>query len=477
MIDVFPFAGRPVAVMGLGRSGLAAADALARSGAEVRAWDDDEDRRAAARDAGLPLVDLHECAWSDLDTLVLSPGIPHTHPRPHPVAQRAREAGCEIVCDIELLARAQPEARYVGVTGTNGKSTTTALIGHVLSAAGRRIEVGGNFGPPALTLGPLDRSGTYVLEMSSYQLELTRSLVFDVAVLLNISADHLDRHGGMDGYVAAKRRIFDGQIKPQTAVIGVDDDHSRAIRVDLEKAGRQSVVPISCERRVGGGVYAVDDTLYDATEGLDDPAVELGGIPALPGAHNRQNAAAAYAAARAEGLLPARIAAGIVSYPGLPHRQELVAEIDGVRYVNDSKATNAEAAARALGCYDTVYWIAGGRPKEGGIAALSAYFPRIARAFLIGEAADGFAATLQGRVEAETCGDLATAVHAARACAAAQRRRSAVVLLSPACASFDQWPNFEARGEAFRALVEALPGTRREADRGSNEGTTQGDAA
>ncbi len=462
MIDLFYFSGLPVAVLGLGTSGLAAAKALQASGADVWAWDDNEDSRAAAAAEDVPLVDLAQCNWRELTTLVISPGIPHTHPEPHPVAALARQHGCEIIGDIELLARAMRNASYLGVTGTNGKSTTTALIGHVLEAAGRNVEVGGNLGTPALALQPLDSGGFYVLEMSSYQLELTVSITFDVAVLLNITPDHLDRHGGLEGYTDAKRLIFQRQTKPRTAVIGVDDETCQGLWNDLDAAGEQIVVPISGGERAHGGVFAREGVLYDDTEGSADPVLDLREVASLPGVHNWQNAAAAYAASRAVGVDPPVIAACMRSYPGLPHRQELVALIDGVAYVNDSKATNADAAAKALACYDPIYWIVGGRAKEGGLAGLESFSPRIAHAFPIGEAEDAFAAALEGRVPVTRCGDLATAVGVARAQAREDGRPGAVVLLSPAAASFDQFEDFEARGEAFRNLVSALPGERDE---------------
>ncbi|MCC6469613.1 MAG: UDP-N-acetylmuramoyl-L-alanine--D-glutamate ligase [Alphaproteobacteria bacterium] len=456
MIECPYMAGLPVAVMGLGKSGLPTASALMASGAEVWAWDDDAAKRDEAKAAGIPVVDLRACDWSQLTTLVLSPGIPHTWPKPHPVAAAARAAGVEIIGDIELLARAQRDPAYVGITGTNGKSTTTALIGHVFRQAGRTVEVGGNIGTPALSLKPLGEGGFYAIEMSSYQLELTVSITFDIAVLLNITADHLERHGGMDGYIAAKKRIFHRQTGRRTAVIGVDDDHCRAIHADLKRRGDQTILPISSEIAVEGGVYAQDGLLIDDIAGEGAPALDLREVPTLPGRHNWQNAAAAYAAARAAGIAREAIAAGIRSYPGLAHRQELVGTVDGVRFVNDSKATNADAAAKALACYDAIWWIAGGKPKEGPLDAVHPHLAHVRRAFLIGEAAPRFARELDGLVALEQCGELANATERAFAAARADRARDPVVLLSPACASFDQFANFEARGEAFRALVADL---------------------
>ncbi len=456
-IAIPAMAGKTVALFGLARSGIAAARALAAGGAVVWAWDDSAAARAAAQAAGIAPVDLYGCDWSLPAALLLSPGIPHRFPKPHPVAALAEARNCPIIGDIELMARASLRAQFIGITGTNGKSTTTALIGHILRAAGRRTEVGGNLGTPALDLAPLGEGGAYVLEMSSYQLELTNSLVFDIAVLLNITPDHLDRHGGMAGYIAAKRRIFAGQRRPQAAVIGVDDEPSRALHAEVAAAARQIVVPVSAAGRVAGGVYAAAGRLIDDIDGEAAPVLDLAEATRLPGAHNWQNAAAAYAACRLAQLPRATIAAALKSYPGLAHRQELVATIGDVRYVNDSKATNADATAKALACYAPIYWILGGRAKETGLDGLEPFYPRIAHAFLIGEAADAFARTLARHdVAASRCGSLAAAVPAAHRLAQAERKPGAVVLLSPACASFDQFANFEERGTAFRRLVEAL---------------------
>lgn len=461
MIPLADVKGRKVAVMGLGKSGLAAAEALRAGGADVWTWDDSEKGRAAAKARGFEPVNLLKARWDEVATLVLSPGIPHTYPKPNPVAALARGRGIEIIGDIELLARSERRARYVGITGTNGKSTTTALVGHILARAGQRVAVGGNIGTPVLALEPIG-DGLYVLEMSSYQLELTPSLTFDVAVLLNITPDHLDRHGGMDGYIDAKRLIFRGQKNSQTAIIGVDDEHGRQIHAELAAAGAQSVIAISAERRIERGVYVESGILYDALDGTPARVADLNPVPTLPGAHNWQNAAAAYAACRAAGLGRAEIAAALASYPGLPHRQELVAVVDGVPFINDSKATNADATSKALVCYDAIYWIAGGKPKEGGIASLTSFFPRIRRAYLIGEAAQDFARTL-GSTPLEMCGTLNAAVAAAHRDTAGGKAPGAVVLLSPASASFDQFTSFEARGDAFRALALALPGARQPA--------------
>ena len=469
MIEVTCFRNARVAVLGLARSGLAAAEALARGGARVMAWDDAAPRRAAAAAAGIPLADL---ATADLDgvaALVLSPGIPHAFPAPHPVAARARARGIDIIDDIELLVRSCRAARMVGVTGTNGKSTTAALIAQILAASGRRVALGGNIGVPALALEKLGADGIYVLELSSYQLELTPGLACAVAVLLNITPDHLDRHGGMEGYIAAKERIFAHGPADQCAVVGIDDEICRGTACRLAAEGVRVATISACasaltpRRRHGrdqpaASVHVADGVLMDALDGAARAVLDLRHLARLPGRHNWQNAAAAYAAVRGLGLDAAAAAAGIKSFTGLAHRQEPIAVIDGVRYVNDSKATNADAAANALACYDDILWIAGGRAKEGGIATLAPFFPRIRRAFLIGEAAPSFAATLEGRVACALCGTLEAAVRAAHD--AAQGHRGATVLLSPACASFDQFADFEARGAAFRRLVETLSGER-----------------
>lgn len=452
------------AVMGLGKSGAVAARALAAAGARVTAWDDSADRRAALQGAGgVAVVDLAARGLAGIDALVLSPGIPHTHPQPHPVAAAARSAGVPIIGDVELLLRALPDRRLVAITGTNGKSTTTALIGHVLAAAGVAAEVGGNLGRPALEFADPGPEGALVLELSSYQLELTPSLCPTVAVWLNVTPDHIDRHGDLAGYVAAKRRIFAHQTPSGVAVVGCDDDISRDVSERLRRDGRR-VVGVSGVGPVVGGVYAEDGELVDARSGRPETVMALAEAPALPGEHNAQNAAAAYAACACLGLPRGVIADGIRSFPGLSHRQERVAEAAGVLYVNDSKATNADATARALGCYGSIYWIAGGRGKEGGIASLAPFFPRIRKAYLIGEAAGVFARQIGDACRTALCRTLESAVRQAHQDALAEKPAGAVVLLSPAAASFDQFPNFEVRGDRFRTLVlELLAG---DGDRG-----------
>ena len=443
MIPVPLYRDRSVAVLGLARSGIAAARALQAGGARTLCWDDLPAARAAARKQGF---DVRRADVEDrIVALVPSPGVPLSHP----VIADAQVAGVEVVGDVELLWRTLPEPRYIVVTGTNGKSTTTALIGHLLRAAGERhVRVGGNLGTPALALNPIVGDGTFVLELSSYQLDLTLEATFDIAVLLNVAPDHLDRHKSMAAYVDAKRQIFrPGRL--ETAVVGIDDPISRGVHDSLAKRGRLRVAAISAAGVSPEGVSVADGVLHEEGE----PVCDLSQAAALPGPHNWQNAAAAYAAARACGHPPGPLARALLDFPGLPHRMERIGSVDGIPVINDSKATNADAAARAIACFDKVYWIAGGRPKEGGIDSLAPVFPRIAHAFLIGEAEDRFAETLEGRLPVTRCGTLDRAVDAALDAACRNGRHGTVVLFSPACASFDQFQNFEQRGDAFRALV------------------------
>ncbi len=458
MIDVFFFSGFPVAVFGLGRSGLATAKALVASGAEVWAWDDNEDRCAAARAEDIPLVDLYTCNWSELTSLILSPGVPLAHPEPHPIVTKALAADCEVIGDIELLGRAQRDAGFIGITGTNGKSTTTALAGHILEMAGQDVEVGGNLGVPALALAPLESGGTYVLEMSSYQLDLTRSITFDVAVLLNISEDHLDRHGGIDGYIAAKRQIFHRQTRPRTAIIGLDDAYCRDIFQALKAADDQNIIGISGTNHPDAAIRVEDGWLIDDAEGQAVKALDLKTVATLPGAHNWQNAAAAYALAKAAGVQPPVIVQAIRTYPGLVHRQELLDIVDGISFVNDSKATNPESAARALASYASVYWIAGGRAKSDHLDPVMDHLDHVRHAYLIGESCGLFEKLLGGRAPITVSGTLDVATRQAFDTAKQEAVPDPVVLLSPACASFDQFADFEARGDAFRSAVAALPG-------------------
>ena len=453
MIPVPGFEGRRVAVFGLGRSGITAARALQAGGAIPILWDDGEAGRAQAKGEGFTVEDLAAADWSDFAALVLSPGAPLTHPRPHWTVDMARAAGVPVVGDIELFARAlvarpkDQRPRVVAITGTNGKSTTTALIGWVLKSAGLTAHVGGNIGVGVLALPEPTPDAVYVIEVSSYQLDLTTTFAPDVAILTNISPDHLDRHGGMDGYVAAKARIFANQGRDDVALVGVDDTWGQEIARDLPD--RATVISTRPSQRAEGYVAQPGAVLKDG-----ELVADLTAARSLPGRHNAQNAAFAYATARALGIDHDAAVAGLLSFPGLAHRMEAVGRLGSVRFINDSKATNADAARQALASYPSVFWIAGGVPKAGGIADLADLFPRIAKAYLIGDAAPAFAEALADtpHVIAHTL-DVAVAAAAVDAASAGGDQ---IVLLSPACASFDQFKDFEARGEAFRAAVLAL---------------------
>ena len=464
MIRVPGFEDRCVAVFGLGRSGITAARALKAGGAEPILWDDGVSGRMQAEAEGFTVEDLTTADWSSFAALVLSPGAPLTHPKPHWTVDRAKAVNVPVIGDIELFARALAATpaslrpAVVAITGTNGKSTTTALIGWVLKQAGLKVAVGGNIGIGVLALPAPTEVEAYVIEVSSYQLDLTTSFAPDVAILTNISPDHLDRHGGMEGYVAAKARLFQNLPAPgKTAIVGIDEPAGAAIAEEL--ATRMAMVDrISVTKPLDGfnGMYAVGQTLfYNAPDPM--AVVDLTAAKSLPGRHNAQNAAFALSAATELGIPEEVAIEGLMTFPGLAHRMETVGHLGAVRFVNDSKATNADAARQALMSYPTSFWIAGGRAKDGGIDDLRDLFGRVAKAYLIGEAAEAFAATL-GDTPHVIAGDMATAV--ALAAADAQKAGGdSVVLLSPACASFDQFPDFEARGESFRAAVLNLGAT------------------
>ncbi|MCJ2138915.1 UDP-N-acetylmuramoyl-L-alanine--D-glutamate ligase [Methylobacterium sp. E-066] len=454
MTPVTVFAGQKVALFGLGGSGLATANALKAGGAEVVAWDDNADSVARAQDAGIGTQDLREADWSGVIALVLSPGVPLTHPEPHWTVRLAREAGIEIIGDIELFCRERraraPEAPFVAITGTNGKSTTTALIAHVLAQAGRDVQMGGNIGTAILSLEPPDAGRVHVIEMSSFQIDLTPSLDPTVGVLMNITPDHLDRHGTMEQYAAIKERLISGA---GLAVVGIDDGPSRAIAD--RRTGDLVRVHVPAGDALCTDALTVRDGIVRDPDGT--ALADVNGIGSLRGTHNWQNAAVAVAVARALGLTGEAIQAGLSSFPGLPHRMEEVGRRGGVLFVNDSKATNADSTEKALTAFRDIHWILGGKAKEGGIFPLVPYFQRVAHAYLIGAASDAFAATLEGVVPYTRCETLEVAVPKAAENAAASGAPEPVVLLSPACASYDQFRNFEIRGDRFRELVQALP--------------------
>lgn len=458
MIPAQAFASKKVALFGLGGSGQATAQALKEGGADVLAWDDNPESVAKAAELGIPTSDLRGADWSGFASFVLSPGVPLTHPKPHWTVELARGTGVEIIGDIELFARERtaraPEAPFIAITGTNGKSTTTALTAHILSDAGRDTQMGGNIGRAVMTLDPPQPGRHYVVECSSYQIELAPSVNPTAGMLLNLTPDHLDRHGTMQHYASIKERLVAGS---DTAIIGVDDVFCTQIADRLERAGKD-VIRISKRLPLTDGLFADGTNLMQADHGRFSRIATLEDIGSLRGQHNAQNALAAVAACMKVGLSPRDIQSGLDSFPGLAHRMEQVARKDHVLFVNDSKATNADAAAPALSSFARIYWIVGGLPKEGGIEPLRSFFPRIAKAYLIGEAAPGFSATLGETVPYEISGTLDSAVEHAAADAARDESGEVVVLLSPACASFDQFKNFEVRGDAFRAAVNAISG-------------------
>ena len=500
-------------MFGLGASGIATALSLVAGGADVAAWDDGEKSRDAAAKAGVPLVDLRNADWSTFKSLVLAPGVPLTHPEPHWTVVKARAAGIEIIGDIEIFCRERrahaPGSPFIAITGTNGKSTTTALITHILRSAGHDVQMGGNIGRAILTLeppvsfaapsvgpgpdakwaseGPAEKPRIHIIEMSSFQIDLTPSLDPTVGVLLNLSADHLDRHGPSDDAALAMRNyagIKERLVRNAEAVcIGFEDEHTRAILERLQDAGAR-LYPFTTGKAAAAvpRLYAIGASLFvhdqHAAHAASTGIASLDGIGTLRGRHNVQNALAALAALRAlQDRLDAthstaapraqvwhlpHLGPALASYPGLPHRMEQVGRLGPVLVINDSKATNADSTEKALASWDRdIFWILGGKPKEGGIRPLAAYFPRVAKAYLIGAASDDFAETLEGKVAFERCGTLDVALARAASDAALCSGAEPVVLLSPACASYDQFRSFEHRGDVFRDMVRAIPGVTR----------------
>ncbi|MEK1854213.1 MAG: UDP-N-acetylmuramoyl-L-alanine--D-glutamate ligase [Phyllobacterium sp.] len=458
MIAAHSMKDKTVALFGLGGSGIATAQAIIAGGANVIAWDDNPDSVARAQGAGIETGDLRQADWKQFFSFILSPGVPLTHPRPHWTVDLARAAGVEIIGDVELFVRernlACKNSPFIAITGTNGKSTTTALIAHIIKTSGRDTQLGGNIGTAVMTLQPPVDDRHYVVECSSYQIDLAPSLNPSAGILLNLTPDHLDRHGTMQHYAEIKERLVAGS---ETAIVGIDDSVCAAIADRLERTGKP-VIRISKRMPVRDGYFAEGSNLIHAKKGEANVVASLAGIGSLRGEHNAQNALAAFAACQEVGLSVEEIIAGLRTFPGLAHRMEQVAKLGKTLFINDSKATNADAAAPALSSFPRIYWIAGGLPKEGGIAALSGFFPHIAKAYLIGEAAPQFAATLGEAAPYEISGTIGAAVEHAARDAASDGATEPVVLLSPACASFDQFQNFEKRGEAFRSAVLALAG-------------------
>src|SRR6056297_2972294 len=463
MIPVRGFEGAKVAVLGLGRSGLAAARALRAGGAHVLAWDDNPAAQEMTNEEGFEIKNLsREGAFDDVASLIVSPGIPHLYPAPNKVVAAALRAGVPVDNDIGLFFRSlagsewanfdQPP-KVIAVTGSNGKSTTSALIHHVLEEVGRDVQLAGNIGRGVLDIDPPGDGGVVVLELSSYQTELARALTPDIAVFTNLTPDHLDRHAGLGGYFAAKRRLF-AEGGPDRAVIGVDEAEGRYIANQLsEGPGDDRVIRISSSQKLSGPgwmVFVRKGFLSEWRKGRQVGSIDLRAITGLPGAHNHQNACAAYAAARALGVAPRQVEAGFKTFAGLPHRSQVIAEAGGVTFVNDSKATNVESALKALQAFDNIRWICGGLQKDGGLDGLAAGLPNVRKAYVIGREAEGFALQLTG-IEAVACRTMEVAV--ARAIDEAEP--GDVVLLAPAAASFDQYDNFEKRGEDFAARVKS----------------------
>jgi UDP-N-acetylmuramoylalanine--D-glutamate ligase len=461
MIPVTSFAGKTVAVFGLGGSGLASCQALKAGGAEVVACDDSIDRMVEAAQANFITADLRNVSWGNFAALILTPGVPLTHPAPHWTVLMAQAAGVEVIGDIELFCRERalhaPNAPFVAITGTNGKSTTTALIAHLMREAGFDTQMGGNIGTAILSLEQPSMDRVHVIEMSSYQIDLTPSLNPSVGMLLNVTPDHIDRHGTLEHYAAVKERLVAQVQAGGTALISVDDDWCRNAADRIEAAGKP-VIRVSVQTPPADGFAVEHDTIYRIEGGVRTAIADIAGIGSLRGVHNAQNAAFAAAAARALGVGHDVLQKGLRSFPGLAHRMEQVGRQGATLFVNDSKGTNADATAKALASFNDIFWIAGGKPKEGGITSLAEFFPRIRKAYLIGEAAADFATTLEGKVPYEISATLDNAVPAAARDAEAAGLTDAVVLLSPACASFDQYRNFEIRGTRFRDLVLALDG-------------------
>ncbi|MBY6089119.1 UDP-N-acetylmuramoyl-L-alanine--D-glutamate ligase [Maritimibacter alkaliphilus] len=464
MIPVQGYQGLTVGVLGLGRSGLATARALAAGGAIPLCWDDNPAARETAEAEGFAVADLTR-EMGSLATLVVSPGIPHLYPKPNPVIAAAYEAGVPVDNDIGLFFRSLGQGEWmmhdtppkvIAITGSNGKSTTTALIHHILEHAGREAQLAGNIGRGVLDIDPPGDGGVVVLELSSYQTDLARALTPDVAVFTNFSPDHLDRHGGIGGYFAAKRRLF-AEGGPDRAIIGVDEAEGLYLTDQLAVAPADDrVIRISSARKLTGPgwqVFARKGFLSEYRKGKQVASIDLREVKGLPGAHNHQNACAAFAACRTLGLSPRLIEEAFASFGGLPHRSQRIAEKDGVAYVNDSKATNVDSAAKALQAFHNIRWICGGLEKEGGLGPLLPHTGSVSKAYVIGREAANFAIQLTG-IEAEVCTDMETAV--ARAMAEAQPGDT--VLLAPACASFDQYDSFEKRGEDFTNRVLAALG-------------------
>jgi UDP-N-acetylmuramoylalanine--D-glutamate ligase len=455
MIDLSSYAQslgkKRIAVFGLGMSGLSSVKALVKAGITVTAYDDKPENCDKAKAFGAEIEDLSHADLSVFDFLVLAPGVPYTY-NPHAVVQNAQKYNVEIIGDLELLHRANHGVKTIGITGTNGKSTTTALLNHVLNECGKKSLMGGNIGKSVLDLD-LNDIEVLVIEVSSYQMDLCPSFRPNISMLLNITPDHLDRHGSMKAYVEAKANILDGD---GLGVICTDDDYTMAL---FDKAfcgdSPRRILPVSVQDEVVESVFVKKNTLYKNHAGENVKITDLQSLETLKGVHNQQNIVCAYAVCKELGLDDDKIINALATYSGLPHRQYIVTTKNNVTYINDSKATNAEAAAKALASYEDIYWIVGGRSKEAGLKGLSIFKDKIKKSYLIGEATEEFSKWFQKydfNFEAfETLNQATEAAHND-----AQKENQGTVLLSPACASWDQFPSFEARGDAFTQKVLSL---------------------
>ncbi|MFN7038552.1 MAG: UDP-N-acetylmuramoyl-L-alanine--D-glutamate ligase [Alphaproteobacteria bacterium] len=463
MIEVTKYQNKRVSVYGLGKTGAAAIRSLIAGGAQVIAWDDDPIKRAnwlnniisenIIQNFDKILTDLSSENWKKIDILLLTPGIPLEYPEPHPIVKFANSINCPIISDVELLYQTCFDCKYIGITGTNGKSTTTSLIGHIFKQNSYKCEIGGNIGIPVLELEPLSNDAAYILEVSSYQLDMLKEVRFNTAILLNITPDHLEYHNNIENYTKAKMKIFANHQEGDSIIISIDNDITFKVFNEIKESTDAVIIPISTDQIIKGGVTVIENDLYDFTDlNKSEPVIyKIDNTKNLAGKHNKENIAAAYAACLNYIQDPNSIISGINSFRGLAHRMEFLGEINNMRFINDSKATNADAAEKALLTYDNIYWIIGGLSKEGGISDLKKYFTKIKHAFLIGQAQDEFAKTLDGSVQFTKSGNLEQAFKDAVSLAE-KDNNTANILLSPACASWDQWQSFEARGEGFRKL-------------------------
>ncbi|PPR77723.1 MAG: UDP-N-acetylmuramoylalanine--D-glutamate ligase [Alphaproteobacteria bacterium MarineAlpha2_Bin1] len=450
MIISKTYKGKNIAVMGLGKSGIATVESLAKVGANIFAWDDNSENCSKLDKKNYNISNLEKIDFKNISSLVLSPGIPLNFPKPHPVVERAKSAGCEVIGDFELFFRSKINANVIGITGTNGKSTTTSLITHILKNKSINVQAGGNIGTPILSLDKIDSDGFYVLEISSYQLDLSSNISLDISVLLNIQPDHLDRHGSIENYYMIKKKIFESNKTSSIGVIGVDDFYSGKLYSEIKNINK-SIIPISTKKKISGGVSVIDGIIYDTRFNYN--IIDINNITNLRGRHNWQNAAAAYIVAKEVGLSNDETKSAFETFKGLPHRLELVYKDKKTEYINDSKATNVHATSYALSSFESIFWILGGRSKDKEIDPLFPYLNRVEHAFTIGESGEMFAQQLYGKVEVEFVTSLENAFHRSVDTIKKRKLNKSVILFSPACSSFDQFKDFEERGEKFRDIV------------------------